>query len=109
MLVVPLLGTRITYQFSQELEFRQKQLPDHVPAAQHEEQHAGQGGHDDQQRQPDALPHAAGPFPTATSGAQFLTAAPQLARPSRRARPSPEMQLYTDQIPKVIGHGQHLP
>lgn len=27
--------------------------------AQHEEQHAGQGGHDHQQGQPDALPHAA--------------------------------------------------
>lgn len=36
--------------------------------AQHEEQHAGKGGHDHQQGQPDALPHSAGRLPPAPAG-----------------------------------------
>lgn len=52
-----LRGAAVPDELAQELELGQEELPDDKPTEQHEEQRARERGHDDQQREPDALPH----------------------------------------------------
>lgn len=52
-----LWGASVPDKFTQELELGQEELPDYIPTKQHEEQRTDKCGHNDQQCEPDTLPH----------------------------------------------------
>lgn len=52
-----LRGAGVPDEFTKELELGQEELPDYIPTKQHEEQRTHQSGHNDQQCEPDTLPH----------------------------------------------------
>lgn len=52
-----LWGAGVPDKFTQELELGQEELPDYIPTKQHEEQRTDKCGHNDQQCEPDTLPH----------------------------------------------------
>lgn len=52
-----LRGPCLADKLAQELELGQEELPDYIPTEQHEEQRADKCCHNDQQREPDTLPH----------------------------------------------------
>lgn len=54
----------VSQKLAQELELGQEELPDYIPTKQHEEQRTHQCGHNDQQCEPDTLPHFSGRWAT---------------------------------------------
>lgn len=58
--MISLLGSCVSHQFPQKLEFRQKEVPYKIPTAHHQQQDDEQRGHEHQQGQPDVVPHLGG-------------------------------------------------
>lgn len=89
-----LRGAGVAHQLTEELKLGQEELPDDVPTEQHEEQRTHQSGHDDQQCEPDALPHLSRTAAPAHGGEDSLFSAQDHAD-------TPLAQLVT-------GPGRHI-
>lgn len=88
-----LWGAGVPDKFTKKLELGQEELPDYIPTKQHEEQRTHQSGHNDQQCEPDALPHLSRTAaPAYGGGLTVFGSGPHRRAASRVSRLAAELQ-----------------
>lgn len=105
-----LRGAGVPDEFTKELELGQEELPDYIPTKQHEEQRTHQSGHNDQQCEPDTLPHLSRTAaPAYGGGLTVFGSGPHRLAASRVSRLAAELESGPGRHKQTAAHRKLTP